>query len=162
LVERWGQIREELERLDRGVFFWSARHDRGADLDQAVRDLLADPPAPLRSPRVYDWLFEQRQSVDGGLAHLKPIDSGTARRLLAYVLRFDLAYGAEIVDAATAGRLADRVVDALCEPVRWWTNGDVGLPDGGSWTGLTEATFDTGVIGASREHLLIAWVMDED
>jgi hypothetical protein len=81
---------------------------------------------------------------------------------LAHVLQFDLAYHAEVIDRNVAERLAGRVTKALPSPVRWWTNGSIGLPGGGSWTGLTDATFDTGVIGVSRDEVLVVWFMDED
>jgi hypothetical protein len=164
-VDQLAELREAMQERRAGrVVVWSAPHRRGEDVEQAVRDLLVDLPAPLHSPSRHDWLLEERgESADGGLAHLDPIDVATARRLLAHVLRFDLAYRTEIMDTEMAARLADRAIDALSAPARWWTNGSIGLPgDGGSWTGLTEATFDTGVIGASPERVLVVWFMDED
>jgi hypothetical protein len=158
-------LREELTRARTAgeVFVWSTPHAHGADAGAAVRDLLAAPPPPLIGTSHADFILEQGgQAVDGGLAHLKPIDTGMARRLLTNVIRFDLAYHAELTDAETASRLADRVVAELPEPARWWTNGTIGLPEGDSWTGLTDATFDTGVIGVSEDRLLVVWFMDED
>jgi hypothetical protein len=163
-VDQLGELRKQIEERDAGeALVWSDPHGRGEDLEQAVRDLLADLPAPLHDTSRHDWILEQRgQSADGGLAHLEPISAATARRLLAHVLRFDLAYRAEVMDAETAATLADRVIDELGTPARWWTNGSIGLPRGDAWTALTEATFDTGVIGASPERVLVVWFLDED
>ena len=59
--------------------------------------------------------------------------------------------------------LATKEVDVLPGSARWWTNGDVALRGHlATWTPLSEATFDTGVIGVGDEHVLVAWFMDED
>lgn len=58
-------------------------------------------------------MFERPgESVDGGLAHLLPIDAATAEDLLARVIRFDLAHEAELTDQATAARIASCVGSA--------------------------------------------------
>jgi hypothetical protein len=131
------------------VFVWCARHARGEDAEQAVRDLMSAPPAPLNGMPHEDLVVErQAKSADGRLGDLEAVDADTARGLLAHVLQFDLAYGGELIDRDTAARLAHAVIEFLPAPVRWWTNGTIGLPgDGGVWNPLTDATFDTGVIG---------------
>jgi hypothetical protein len=165
-VEEAEMLRQELRHgcVASEVFVWCAPHERGEDAEQAVRDLLAAPPPPLIGTSHADWIFEREgRSIDGGLAHLDHIDAEVARVLLARAIQFDLAYRVEVVDAATAARLASRVIAALPEPVRWWTNGTLALSDGdGSWTELTDATFDTGVIGVSRDRVLVVWFMAED
>ncbi|WP_438019117.1 hypothetical protein WMF18_08645 [Sorangium sp. So ce315] len=94
----------------------------------------------------------------------REIGEETARRIIAFVLHRDLAYGSELVPAEDAARLADEFLEqfdgAGC---RYFTNGNFGEdPTGASWTPATSATFDTGalILGSSKSGCL--WVEDED
>jgi hypothetical protein len=98
-------------------------------------------------------------------AHLSldEIPPERAETLLAAVLGRDLAYRAAVMPERVAAKLVRQPVEVLEPGARWWTNGDVA--DRGSfaaWNPLSEATFDSGVIGISETRTLVAWVMDED
>jgi hypothetical protein len=130
---------------------WSAAHERGDDAEAAARDLLETSPPPLSV------------TSDTELHELDAIDTRTARRVLAHTLAFALASDERLLEADTAARLADSVIDAFPDAARWWTNGTLGLPGPRSqWTPLTTAAYDTGVIGVSAERVLVVWFMDED
>ena len=133
------------------VFVWSVAHARGDDAEAAVEDLLQASPPPLEV------------TSDTELEELEAVDTETVRRLLTHTLQFDLASHARVLDADQAARLAGNVIEALSGPVQWWTNGTLGLPGPRStWTPLTPASFDTGVIGVSQERVLVVWFIDED
>lgn len=131
-----------------------------------------NPPPRMVSPSQWDVSAKQRGEVVDDLGLMTPLDRATAQRLLALVIRFDLAYEAEITAAATADELAERIVSTMPPTTKWFSNGDYGLtlgpvlaadaPPSLGWMPLTDATFDTGVIGASDEHLLVVWFLDED
>jgi hypothetical protein len=95
-----------------------------------------------------------------------------ALSLLEYVLSRDLAYDdSTIIPAERARSLATRFLELLSPSARYFTNGAFHLPpqrlnehvvQGPSWTPLTQATFDTGVIALDQQHIGIIWVQDED
>ena len=119
--------------------------------EEELRALLRDPPAPLVADASDD------------LDVLDEISPQRAETLLAAALGRDLAYRVAVMPVDVAAELARQLVEVLEPGARWWTNGDVA--DRGNfaaWNPLTEATFDSGVIGISETRTLIAWVMDED
>lgn len=144
-------VRADLGRGRPGeyVLVWAARHRLAPEL--AVIELLADPPAPLT-----------RIDIGSSRVGLDAIEPDVARRILEHTIRFDLAYTQPIADEEQATATARRIISALDEP-RYWTNGDVGLPGRtGSWGPMTARTFDTGIVAADAEHVLVVWMMDED
>ncbi|KYF57789.1 hypothetical protein BE08_18630 [Sorangium cellulosum] len=106
----------------------------------------------------------RRFGLQGDDGAYREIGEETARRIIAFVLHRDLAYGVEMVPAEDAARLADAFLEQLDGAgCRYFTNGDFGEdPAGASWTPVTSATFDTGalILGTSRSGCL--WVEDED
>ena len=146
-----GALQERLAARAAGeVLVWSAAHERGDDAEAAARDLLETSPPPLSV------------TSDTELHELDAIDTGTAQRVVAHTLQFDLASDERLLEADAAARLAASVIEAFPD-ARWWTNGTLGLPGRRSqWTPLTTAGYDTGVIGVSAERVLIVWFIDED
>ena len=141
---------DEVRRRRRAgeVIVWLRPHD-AATAEHALRGLLREPPAPLVPGVEPDELTE--------------IAPEQAQHVLERVLARDLAYGAKLMRERRAVRLAGSLVATLPEPARWWTNGGLLLDERiRSWNPLTPATFDTGVIGVSRDDLLLAWFTDED
>lgn len=148
------------------VLLWIGPRSPDVPAEEALRTLLRNPPGPLIAPSRHDSIKEDAgHPIDGGLGHLDEITAAAAGQVLRRVLNHDLAYDAEIMPEDLASDHARRVIDTLPEAARWWTNGDLGLRDRRSpagWTPLSDATFDTGVIGVSDTHILVAWFMDED
>jgi hypothetical protein len=79
-------------------------------------------------------------------------------------LRSTPAYNAEWVNASKARRVADAFVGCFSADAEFLTNGYLWLPneDTSAWTGLTSATFDTGVVAVDDLAAGILWVTDED
>ena len=99
-----------------------------------------------------------------------PLRADEAARVLCLVLTQDLAYGATLMAASVAERLAaDFIAHVGCE-ASFFTNGSWaeaptvsgGIVRGPSWQPITAATFDAGVVGVGSEHAAILWVEDED
>jgi hypothetical protein len=146
------EVRIELERGrdESYVVVWAGASALPRDV--AVRVLLADPPAPLL-PTAYR----------SGRVGLDPISADTARRLLTHTMGYDLAYTMPIASEERVDELVSALIGALRPPVSYWTNGTLGLPgDTHTWGALTAHTFDTGLIAADDEHVLVVWMMDED
>ena len=84
------------------------------------------------------------------------------------ILHRDLAYRAEIMPAWLAAELANRFCELFPESTRYFTNGTwetgpSGQPDQArTWSPLTEATFDAGVIAVTDGFVGVAWAEDED
>lgn len=76
------------------------------------------------------------------------------------VLHADLAYDVPLMTHAQARALAHRFLASFGDGALFVTNGD--LTRGGRWFPLTDATFDTGVIGISARRVGLLWVEDED
>jgi hypothetical protein len=58
--------------------------------------------------------------------------------------------------------LARRYVECCGEGAVFVTNGTLALTTEGGWLPLTDATFDTGVVGISRSRVGLLWVEGED
>lgn len=97
---------------------------------------------------------------------LRAIDLEEAAGLLEWLYRESVAYGA-------CGPVANRVLDEVYEALQdlrsdaaFWTNGDWyrRLKGGASasWTPLSDATFDVGVIGRDADNAFIFWIEEED
>jgi hypothetical protein len=94
-----------------------------------------------------------------------------AEALIRRVIGYDLAYGAALTDLDTASDLAGRFIGCFGDQARCYTNGtwheaDTAISQsvirGASWTPITPATFDTGVVCLDDRNIAILWVQDED
>lgn len=88
----------------------------------------------------------------------REIDAAAAEALLVSVLHRDLAYGLEMMPLDEARAMASEFVAAATPGTRFFTNtaGD------GSWTPLTDATFDCAIIRVGEHEVVQAWVECED
>jgi hypothetical protein len=87
------------------------------------------------------------------------------------VLHRDMAYDAEVMPEARAAELADAFLAQFGPGTRYFTYGTWHLPPvvrpdgvvcGPSWSPVTPATFDTGVLAIGPERSGCLWVEDED
>ena len=91
------------------------------------------------------------------------VDRSRADRLLFNVLHKDLAYGSVIMPAARADELARAWLDLFPPQALFFTNGTFhNGSSGASWSPITHATFDTGVLVVAPDTLGLCWVQDED
>jgi hypothetical protein len=85
-----------------------------------------------------------------------------AAKILAHLLWKDLAYGSENMPFAKATDLARMFVeDHGGSGAKFYVNADWSRTSV-SYSGLTDATFDGGVIAISQNFASCVWVEDED
>jgi hypothetical protein len=92
--------------------------------------------------------------------HCRRIDREKARSTLRAVLERDLAYRAKIMDPRLAERLSDEYLGLFGADAYFFTNTDAEIE--GAWSGLTEATIDTGILAVDQLRVGCAWFEDED
>jgi hypothetical protein len=91
-----------------------------------------------------------------------------AARILTNVLHRDLAYTAEIMPVEVAEQIAARFRAIFPTTTRYFTNGTWRAGRSGefeqpvSWSPLTEATCDAGIVADGEGFVALAWVEDED
>jgi hypothetical protein len=92
------------------------------------------------------------------------VDRSEARAVLGGLLRTTLAYDSKWLDATNAGQVADAFLSCFSEDAAFLTNGELWRRDEvpRSWTPLTSATFDTGLIGVDGDRAGLVWFLDED
>jgi hypothetical protein len=89
-------------------------------------------------------------------SNLRAIDANEARLILERLLGESLAYGTRQMSPDEAAQTAREVVD-LIESASFFTN-----IQGRSWSPMTDATFDAGLIGVGEESSLCVWFEEED
>jgi hypothetical protein len=90
------------------------------------------------------------------------VDAAEARKIVQYVLQYDLAYHGGNMKPARAAHLADLFLSQFGnDGVTYFTNGWLHEGSGG-WTPATEATFDAGVLVIGPTNSGCLWVEDED
>jgi len=85
-----------------------------------------------------------------------------AQRAATRVLHRDLAYQAPVMAIEVAESLARRFVECCGEAAVFFTNGALALTGTGAWSPITDATFDSGIVGLSASRVGLLWVEDED
>ena len=98
---------------------------------------------------------------------LTEISPSQAQAVLEALLWKDLAYRAEVMSLQRARELAHEFVASHAEEnTKYFVNADWSLylrePNGFSFTGLTDSTFDGGVVALSGGFASCVWVEDED
>lgn len=98
---------------------------------------------------------------------LTEISREIAGKIIRTVLWHDLAYGSEIMPEHEAQLFAQQLMNELTDAdSRFYTNSDWSEVDGkpflSSWSELTEATFDAGIIIVNLDYAAVVWVQDED
>lgn len=120
--------------------------------------------------RVSDRDFSSVLSMFGLLPQidaLKEVSAGHAQVVLETLLWKDLAYRAEVMPQQRAQDLAREFVISHTDPgTKFFINADWSLyikeSNGFSFTGLTESTFDGGVVALGGGFASCVWVEDED
>jgi hypothetical protein len=99
----------------------------------------------------------------------RTISREEARAALAAVLTHDMAYEGECMSPSVAASFVEEFLVGFDSGAVFLTNGEFPpfsptKPAGwrGSWTPLTEATFDTGVVAVDAARAGLLWVEDED
>jgi hypothetical protein len=92
-----------------------------------------------------------------------PLSAPEALEAATRVLHSDLVYDLPVMKRDLAKELARRFIECFEDGAAFVTNGTFALDrTGGGWSPLTDATFDSGVIGVSTERIGLLWVEDED
>jgi hypothetical protein len=91
------------------------------------------------------------------------LDASGALEVVTRTLALDLAYETPVMTIDQAQKLARRFVQCLGDGAVFLTNGMLALAGTArQWSPLTNATFDTGVVGVSESRIGLLWVEDED
>jgi hypothetical protein len=77
-------------------------------------------------------------------------------------LHRDLVYKSAVMPVEEARELARRFLAGCGSEAAFVTNGSLALTGTGEWSSLTNANFDTGLVGVSSSLVGILWVEDED
>ena len=98
---------------------------------------------------------------------LTEVSRSQAQTVLEALLWKDLAHRAEVMSLQKARELAHEFVASLAEEnTKYFVNADWSLylrkPNGFSFTGLTDSTFDGGVVALSGGFAACVWVEDKD
>jgi hypothetical protein len=100
-----------------------------------------------------------------------PLTDTEIVEVVTYILREDMAYHSVIMTSEEATKMATDFMDFFEEQHYCLTNGTFHLPprhingrviQGASWTPLTKATFDAGVVIMDNTKIGFLVVMDED
>jgi hypothetical protein len=100
---------------------------------------------------------------------LREVPADKAKQVLAAILHQDMAYKSEAMPLARAMQLAQDFLSSHESGARFFINADWSEyfapkngPSSFSWNGLTEATFDAGVVAIDQSIASCVWVEDED
>ena len=88
------------------------------------------------------------------------IDRNRAEAILSHFLSHDMAYGTVLMPVERARKMAGDYLDLFGEDsASFFTNRE---GRAGTWTPISQATFDTGIVALDEEGIGILWVEDED
>ena len=100
---------------------------------------------------------------------LHEVASDKAAQVLAAILHQDMAYKTEAMPRARAEQLAYEFVASQEAGAKFLVNADWSEyfapkqgPSSFGWKGLTESTFDAGVLAIGQRYASCVWVEDED
>ncbi len=90
-----------------------------------------------------------------------------AMKIIETLLQKDLAYSSKIMSKKQAEKYSNVLISALStSKCKYYTNGEWhkyhSANNAFCFTGLTESTFDGGVLIVSKRHAFVFWVEDED
>jgi hypothetical protein len=91
-----------------------------------------------------------------------------SRAILVGMLERSMAHGSQHMGTTHARELADQLFARFCSgDCTYFTNGEFPLrhaagQSGGSWCGLTDSTFDSGIVVIGPTFGLAIWFEDED
>ncbi|PJZ00979.1 hypothetical protein CPT06_07875 [Bacillus vallismortis] len=85
---------------------------------------------------------------------------------MTYILSKDLAYEISLSSEPIAFELSDYFFHYFSDDPVYVTNADVDVQSGdvrlSSWSPITQATFDAGVVVVDKKKIGLIWVEDED
>jgi hypothetical protein len=94
------------------------------------------------------------------------VDETTAKKILEYILSYDMAYDAELGTKAKASLICSYFLNEFQSDAIFFTNGyfdeDAGFFKLSAWTPLTDSTFDTGILAIDKNKIGILWAEDND
>jgi hypothetical protein len=99
------------------------------------------------------------------------IDRNRARSILRYLLRYDLAYGCDLMTEEQSRQTIDLLMERLPGDTRFYTNaewdrrstlGENHIASGTNWVPATDCTFDGGIIALAKNCSVCVWFGDED
>ncbi|WP_432339186.1 hypothetical protein [Bacillus tequilensis] len=94
------------------------------------------------------------------------VSEQTARNLMTYILSKDLAYENSLSSEPIAFELCDYFFHCFSDDPVYYTNADVDVQSGdvrlSSWSPITQATFDAGLVVIDKKKIGMFWVEDED
>lgn len=118
--------------------------------------------APSASARAVATAFVEELAMRPPHAWTE-LDPQGALEVVTRVLHVDLAYDIPVMTLDLAQGLARRFLACCGEGAVFVTNGSLAQSsNGGEWSPLTGATFDTGVVAVSSRRASLLWVEDED
>lgn len=99
------------------------------------------------------------------------IERDRARSILRYLLRYDLAYGCELMTEEQCCQTIDLLMQLLPDDTTFYTNADwdsrstIGenhVASGTNWVPATDCTIDGGIIALAKNCSACVWFGDED
>lgn len=90
------------------------------------------------------------------------IDRRSAQAIAQLILHRDLAYKIEAMSAQRACQLTEQFLVLFEDGTQYYTNGEFDANGLRMWSGISDATFDTGIVCIDTKHIGILWVQDED
>lgn len=111
----------------------------------------------------------QAHGLRGIASEWDEVSATDALAISAALLHRDLAYGSELIPLHTATDLVTQFFDQVPEPHTYFTNGEWSIaPDDSrpaslsSFSPISEATLDAGVVCLGDGRAALLWVQDED
>lgn len=157
---------------DRGLVSLRNEVERKRDCGEVILDIRTLPPdvdtQGIYVAPVLD-AFARALGLSGLSSAWTIVHRTAARTVLVRVLTRDLALNAPIMSREDGERLADRFLQYFPAPTRFFSNtavSDESDLEGedtwtGSFSGLSEATFDTGIVALGEGRIGMLWVKDE-
>lgn len=110
--------------------------------------------------------FVKRHGYHGLGDQWNAVDEQTARNLMSYIRSKDLAYEYSLSSEPIASELCDYFLRYFSDDPVYDTNADVDVqPDYVeliSWSPISQATFDAGLVVIDKKKIGMIWAEDED
>ena len=142
---------------------WTAIKERRPATESYVGFVEASFDSPAEAARAF--------GLQGDEPTFQPIDRDRAGRLLAYLLRFDMAYGSERMAEEEAAEVIDALMKLFENGSRFYSNGDwdqrspeeeCQVAAGVRWVPATGCTFDGGLLVLGEQGTACLWFGDDD
>lgn len=152
MSDKQAQIRDNLEKRDAGLVHFDirSRNDFSSASDTAAID---------------EFVSELNHKKLNAL--WKAFKKYDAERLLTSILHKDMAYQYECMEIGLARSTMRSFFDLFSASARYYSNAEFRPESGGfvsigSYQSITNATFDSGIVGIDDKHISFIWIEDED